>query len=409
MILKELAPKTFFAPPEDSASLYSSEASSPLENLLEIGREQGFVLQQDVLFELLDSRTSLDEIDPIIDKLAAQNIEIRPESPESQVRKDAKLKAAAMAELKQTGVDDLVALYLTEQSQTPLLSQMQEVDLAKKIEAGRSAKQELENIPNNPNPLMASKRRKLEQEVEEGEIARKKLIESNTRLVVSIARKYYGGNLSLLDLIQEGNLGLIRAIEKFDYSKGYRLSTYATWWIRQNITRALADKGRTIRVPFPTSGQIQRLYRISEQLEQNLGRAPNPEEIAAAMGIEPKMADFLLQKSLPPLSLNTPVGEKGNTELEEVIELESDSIQDPNESLHQNLRRQAIEEALSSINPREALIIRLRFGFQDGKPHTLAEIARKFGVTRERIRQIEARALHRLRHPRLRRQLRDYL
>jgi RNA polymerase primary sigma factor len=248
---------------------------------------------------------------------------------------------------------------------------------------------------------------KLENQVQQGMLAREHLIKANTRLVVSIAKKYIGRGVPFLDLIQEGNLGLMKAVEKFDYHRGYRFSTYATWWIRQTITRAIADQGRTIRVPVHMSDRIRRLYRTARELEQENGRAPTPEEIADEMDLEPRKVQWMLRVSWQPLSLERPVGEEEDSELGAFIE--DDSTPTPSQSAYHNLLTDKIEEILTTLSPREARILRLRFGLVNGRSYTLEEVGQKFGLTRERIRQIEGKALRRLRHPRRSRQLRDYL
>lgn len=296
---------------------------------------------------------------------------------------------------------DTVGLYLKEMARVPLLSNEEEIDLAQRLEAGLMAQRKLKKNPaskNAPDWKML---------IEDGNIAREHLIKANTRLVVSIAKKYMSRGVPFLDLIQEGNLGLMKAVEKFDYRRGFRFSTYATWWIRQTITRAIADQGRTIRVPVHMSDRIRRLYRVARQLEQEYGRKPIAEEIAAEMGLEPRKVQWMLRVSWQPLSLEHPVGDDEDSELGNFIE--NDSAPTPAQSAYDNLLRAKIEEVLATLTPREARILRLRFGLQNGHAYTLEEVGQKFGLTRERIRQIEGRALRRLRHPRRSRHLRDYL
>jgi RNA polymerase primary sigma factor len=287
-------------------------------------------------------------------------------------------------------------------ARVPLLKIEEEIRLAKTIVAGRSAGNILRNDGSDP-----VRRRELEQQIQEGLSARDHLIKANTRLVVSIAKKYMGRGVPFLDLIQEGNLGLMKAVEKFDYTRGYRFSTYATWWIRQTITRAIADQGRTIRVPVHMSDRIRRLYNTARSLEQEYGRRPTPEEIANAMEMEPRKVQWMLRVSWRPLSLEQPVGEEEDNELGSFIE--DDVTPTPTQSAYRYLLGEKIEEMLSTLNPREARILRLRFGLVNGRSYTLEEVGQKFGLTRERIRQIEGRALRRLRHPRRSRELRGYL
>ena len=297
--------------------------------------------------------------------------------------------------------NDTVGLYLKEMARVPLLSNEEEVALAMRLENGDDAARKLKR---NPSHTRAAEWQML---VHDGVVARDHLIKANTRLVVSIAKKYMCRGVPFLDLIQEGNLGLMKAVEKFDYTRGYRFSTYATWWIRQTITRAIADQGRTIRVPVHMSDRIRRLYRVARQLEQEYGRKPTADEIATEMDIEPRKVQWMLRVSWQPLSLEHPVGEDEDSELGNFIE--NDAALTPAQVAHDNLLREKIEEVLATLTPREARILRLRFGLQNGRSYTLEEVGKKFGLTRERIRQIEGRALRRLRHPRRSRQLRDYL
>ncbi len=297
--------------------------------------------------------------------------------------------------------NDTVGLYLKEMARVPLLNTEEEVDLAMRLEAGLEAKKKLRR---NPNSKRVVEWRFL---VDDGLAAREHLIKANTRLVVSIAKRYMSRGVPFLDLIQEGNLGLMKAVEKFDYRRGYRFSTYATWWIRQTITRAIADQGRTIRVPVHMSDRIRRLYRVARELEQEYGRKPTAEEIAKVMEMDPRKVQWMLRVSWQPLSLEHPVGEDEDSELGNFIENEDGPT--PAEWAENNMVRAKIEEVLATLTPREARILRLRFGLQNGRSYTLEEVGQKFGLTRERIRQIEGRALRRLRHPRRSRQLRDYL
>jgi len=305
-------------------------------------------------------------------------------------------------DLSEISADDAVGLYLKEAACVPLLSAEQERDLANKICEGRDAKLQLQK-----NGLDSEKRRQLERAIEEARLAREHLIMANTRLVVNVAKRYRGRGLGFLDLIQEGNLGLLRALEKYDPARGYRLSTYATWWIRQSISRAVADQGRTIRIPVHMSAKISRVYQTSRRLEQEYDRRPTPEEIAQEMGLKPRRVRWMLKISRYPLSLERPVGEERHEELGAYIE--DESTPEPPELANQRLLRQQLGKVLDTLTAREARILRLRFGLHDGRNYTLEEVGRKFGLTRERIRQIEHKALRRLRHPRRSRRLRGFL
>jgi len=272
--------------------------------------------------------------------------------------------------------DDTVGLYLKEMARVPLLTTEQEVDLAKRLERGLNADARLEQLSAKAH----KSRERLLGHVEDGKTARDHLIKANTRLVVSIAKKYMNRGMPFLDLIQEGNLGLMKAVEKFDYRRGYRFSTYATWWIRQTITRAIADQSRTIRVPVHMSDRIRRLYKVARELEQFLGRKPTPEEIAHELNVEPRKVQWMLKVSWQPLSLEQPVGEDEDDELGSFVE--DDSVLSPAQSAQQNLLRETVEEVLGTLPPREARILRLRFGLQNGRAYTLEEVGQKFGLTR---------------------------
>ena len=304
-------------------------------------------------------------------------------------------------DLGEIASSDSVGLYLKEMARVPLLTTEEEVQLAMRQEAGQDADEQLMRAPDH------ERRAEWQFLVQDGLNARDHLIKANTRLVVSIAKKYMSRGVPFLDLIQEGNLGLMKAVEKFDYHRGYRFSTYATWWIRQTITRAIADQGRTIRVPVHMTDRIRQLYRVARDLEQETGCKPSVEEIAEVMECDPRKVQWMLKVSWRPLSLEHPVGNDDDSELGSFIE--NDREPNPSDSAYNKLLKEKIEELLNTLTPREARILRLRFGLQNGHCYTLEEVGQKFGLTRERIRQIEGRALRRLRHPRRSRKLRDYL
>ena len=299
--------------------------------------------------------------------------------------------------------DDIMGLYLSEISRIPLLSPRDERRLARAISRGRRAQRRLQRAPD----LSAEERRRLERLATAGERARKQLISANFRLVVNVAKRYTGLGVSLPDLIQEGNIGLLRAVERFDYRRGYKLSTYATWWIRQAITRALAEQGRLIRLPVHTCERLTQVRRASRTLTQELGREPELIEIAKRVGLPAEKVEELLGHSQRPLSLDMPVGEGQVGRLGDVVE--DDSSQVPSEATWARLLQQQMEELLTSLSPRENRVLQMRFGLRDGHSYTLDEVGSRFGLTRERIRQIEAQALGKLRQPERRRRLRDYL
>jgi RNA polymerase primary sigma factor len=303
-----------------------------------------------------------------------------------------------------TSSDDTVGMYLKEMSRVPLLKADEEFEIAVRIEDGRKAKADLMRTPGRKWTL---ERQRLEALLQDGIMAREHIIKANTRLVVSIAKRYMGRGVPFLDLIQEGNLGLMKAVEKYDVHKGFRFSTYATWWIRQTITRAIADQARTIRVPVHMNDRIRQTYKATHDLEQRLGRVPTTEELAAEMGLDLQKVQWILQVSWLPLSLESPVGDDEESELGMFIEDELTPT--PMQSTYESMLKEKIDEVLGTLTPREARILRLRFGLDTGEPYTLEEVGEKFGLTRERIRQIEGRALRRLRHPRRARQLKEYL
>lgn len=298
--------------------------------------------------------------------------------------------------------DDAITLYFRDVGASPLLTREQEVELARQIERGEVAKWRL----NSGEELSAAERADLERAVKAGETAHHKLVTANARLVISLAKNYLGQGVPLLDLIQEGNIGLMRAAEKFDWRRGHKFSTYATWWIRQALTRAVADQGRTIRLPVHRQEQVRKLHRAMRELTKELGRAPTSEELAAELGKSPAEVERLMQHAQPPMSLEKPVAEYGDTQLEEFLE-SGDPM--PVDIVEEGALADDIRTLLGALPSREARIIELRYGLRDGHEYTLKEVGERFGVTRERIRQIENDALHRLRSPRRLRKLRAYL
>ncbi len=379
-----------------------------IDELVDKGEDQGYLILADIIEALPEAEEELGNLDDIFILMHEAGIEVYEDDDEAKQHADSPFEADLLndgdaPDLSRISTDDSVGLYLKEMSQVPLLATEEEVRLARAIEAGRSARGILSS-----NGAGKVERQRLERQVEAGIAAREHLIKANTRLVVSIAKKYMGRGVPFLDLIQEGNLGLMKAVKKFDYTRGYRFSTYATWWIRQTITRSIADQGRTIRVPVHMSDRIRRLYKVARQLEQESGRQPTPEEIAQEIGLEPDKVRWMLRVSWRPMSLERPVGDDGESdELGSFIEDRSTPM--PTEDASQRLLAEKIQEMLTTLSPREARILRLRFGLVDGCSHTLEEVGQRFGLTRERIRQIEGKALRRLRHPRRSRELQDYL
>jgi len=395
---------TFDVQQDSDASVRAIKAA-----LLEKADQQGFVTTDDIIDAMPDSDEAMEQLEEIFSWLHTAGIEVfgdRPDALDFEAFEEAfdeEEEDEDAYDLSGVASDDTVGLYLKEMARVPLLTNEEEVELAMRLEAGNEAREKLARLDGQ---LDQATREALEAIVEDGRAARDHLIKANTRLVVSIAKKYMGRGVHFLDLIQEGNLGLMKAVEKFDYKRGYRFSTYATWWIRQTITRAIADQGRTIRVPVHMSDRIRRLYKTARQLEQENGRKPTPEEIAERMGLEPRKVQWMLKVSWRPMSLERPVGEEEDSELGSFIE--DLSTPTPTQSAYENLLREKVEEVLSTLTAREARILRLRFGLQNGRSYTLEEVGQKFGLTRERIRQIEGRALRRLRHPRRSRHLRDF-
>lgn len=377
------------------------------------GKEKGFLTTDEIVEKLKTVDLTPEQVDSVFVLLSEQGIEITDEVVD-EVRDEIEVEGDFLKGKSDIPPDEIeaaltpatndpVRMYLKEIGKVPLLTAEQEVWLAKRIEAGEKAAKKLEN-PDGLSPEEIEKLRKIEQD---GLNAKRHLVESNLRLVVSIAKRYVGRGMLFLDLIQEGNLGLIRAVEKFDYGKGYKFSTYATWWIRQAITRAIADQARTIRIPVHMVETINKLVRIQRQLLQELGREPTAEEIAEEMEISPEKVREILKVSQEPVSLESPIGEEDDSHLGDFVEDERAEI--PMDAASFNLLKEQLEDVLDDLSTREKRVIQLRFGLLDGHPRTLEEVGRVFGVTRERIRQIESKTLAKLRHPSRSGKLRDFI
>ncbi|PZG18885.1 RNA polymerase sigma factor RpoD [Nonomuraea aridisoli] len=364
-------------------------------DLVAKGRERGSVTVDDVAAALDRSELPSDALERVVRMLAENGVEVlEPQGDEESTRADEEDVG------KRAPTSDLVRIYLREIGRVPLLTAEEEVELAKSIEAGLFAE---DKLANGVSRLAFPELREL---VWQGTRAKQRLIEANLRLVVSIAKRYVGRGMLFLDLIQEGNLGLIRAVEKFDYTKGYKFSTYATWWIRQAITRAIADQARTIRIPVHMVETINKLVRVQRQLHQDLGREPIPEEIAKEMDLPVDRVVEIQRIAQEPVSLQSPIGEE-DSDLGDFIE-DADAVV-PMEAAAFIMLQDQLDDILATLSDREQRIIQLRFGLADGHPRTLEEVGREFGVTRERIRQIESKTLAKLRHPTRAQMLRDYL
>jgi len=382
-----------------------------IARLIELGRQKSYVTLDDILHFFPEAEQDVEQLEEAFSALLSAGIPFVEDTTPGEPTED-ELAAVEETEpevdaslddyLANIDTDDTIGLYLKEVSRVPLLTAQEEVQLAQRIERGRSAREELAK-GNTP----ARRRADLRKLIEDGWAAREHLITANSRLVISVAKKYMGRGVPFLDLIQEGNIGLIRATKKFDYRRGHKFSTYATWWIRQAVTRAIADQGRTIRVPVHMGDQINKLLRVQHQLTQRLGRDPSVEELAKALDVPPKKVENMIQVARRPLSLETPTDDEEDSVLGDFIE--DDEAPPPDETATYNLLREHLSEVLNSLPPREVRILQLRYGLLDGQAYTLEEVGRKMGVTRERVRQIEAQALSRLRHPSIRRKLRDYL
>jgi RNA polymerase primary sigma factor len=387
---------------------------SSLARLIELGRQKNFVTIDDILSFFPEAETDVDQLEEAFAALISAGVPYMDDAPvsgpsdeelvedeetEEEVRRDLSIDDNYLANID---TDDTIGLYLKEVGRVPLLTAEEEVELAQRIECGRLAREELAR--GNVTPR---RRTELQILIEDGWAAREHLITANSRLVISVAKKYMGRGVPFLDLIQEGNIGLIRAAKKFDYRRGHKFSTYATWWIRQAVTRAIADQGRTIRVPVHMGDQINKLLRVQHQLTQRLGRDPSVEELAVALDVTPQKVENMIQVARRPLSLETPTDDEEDSVLGDFIQ--DEEVPAPDETATYNLLREHLEVVLNGLPPREVRILQLRYGLLDGQAYTLEEVGRKMGVTRERVRQIEAQALSRLRHPAIRRKLREYL
>ena len=385
-------------------STQPEKKENKLNELYEQGKAKGTMTYDEIITKLSTTDIDPDQFDTVLETLEAMGVEVirdansaeGPQTPE------------AAPEIDDIDLSMPVRMYLKEIGKVPLLSADEEINIAMRMEKGDEAKQMLESGVNaDGKPLTDEEKKQCQSAIDDGTQAKRLLAEANLRLVVSIAKRYVGRGMLFLDLIQEGNLGLIKAVEKFDYRKGYKFSTYATWWIRQAITRAIADQARTIRIPVHMVETINKLIRVSRQLLQEYGREPTPEEIAKAMGISEAKVREIIKIAQEPVSLETPIGEEEDSHLGDFIP--DDDAPAPAEAASHALMREQLWDVLNTLTPREEKVLRLRFGLDDGNQRTLEEVGREFKVTRERIRQIEAKALRKLRHPSRSKKLKDYL
>ena len=395
-----------------------------LKDLLALAKKKKNMLEyQEISDFFADMQLEAEQFDKILDFLEANNIDvlrITDDDSDDEILLDVddedeiEVEKIDLSVPDGVSIEDPVRMYLKEIGKVPLLSAEEEIELAKNMEAGAVAKEKIailksreENATEEELAEIKEEIKNLQKDLDAGDEAKKRLAEANLRLVVSIAKRYVGRGMLFLDLIQEGNLGLIKAVEKFDYRKGYKFSTYATWWIRQAITRAIADQARTIRIPVHMVETINKLIRVSRQLLQELGREPSPEEIAAEMNMPVERVREILKISQEPVSLETPIGEEEDSHLGDFIQ--DDNVPVPADAAAFTLLKEQLIEVLGTLTEREQKVLRLRFGLDDGRPRTLEEVGRQFNVTRERIRQIEAKALRKLRHPSRSKVLKDYL
>ena len=421
----------------------SEELTAAVDKLVAVGKGSGSVTEDDIQVALAEIDVDSDELAAVYDAIRAQGVDVSsageemskdeaeefaeeeiedeidtseaavvdaelgktPLAPTGRKRKHVSRRDQPPAPVMLTG--DPVRMYLKEIGKVDLLSASEEIDLAMKIEAGLEATRRLDEAEASGETLQRSEMRRLTRVEQVGLDAKQRLISANLRLVVSIAKRYVGRGMLFLDLIQEGNLGLIRAVEKFDYTKGFKFSTYATWWIRQAITRAIADQARTIRIPVHMVETINKLVRVQRKLLQDLGREPTPEEIAEEMDMTPDRVREIQKISQEPVSMETPIGEEEDSQLGDFIE-DSQAVVPPDAASFSMLQEQ-IRAVLDTLAERERKVIELRFGLADGHPRTLEEVGKEFGVTRERIRQIESKTLAKLRHPSRSSKLKDFL
>ena len=394
-----------------------------LIEILELGKKKKNMLEYEEIADFFkDLNLDPEKFEMVIDYLEQNGIDVLKISNDDDVDDDIILDDEDEVEVEKidlsvpegVSVEDPVRMYLKEIGKVPLLSADEEIELAQNMEDGAVAtekinvlKGRLDGASEEEKAEIKAEIKTLQRDVDKGADAKKRLAEANLRLVVSIAKRYVGRGMLFLDLIQEGNLGLIKAVEKFDYKKGYKFSTYATWWIRQAITRAIADQARTIRIPVHMVETINKLIRVSRQLLQELGREPSPEEIAKEMNMPVERVREILKISQEPVSLETPIGEEEDSHLGDFIK--DDNVPVPADAAAFTLLKEQLEEVLGTLTEREQKVLTLRFGLEDGRARTLEEVGKEFNVTRERIRQIEAKALRKLRHPSRSRKLKDYL
>ncbi len=398
-------------------------ANEKLRDLLAKGKKKGKLDSGELMETLDDLNLESEQMDQVYDSLEALSIDISNDEDILPDLADEEPAAEEIAEVEEEelvdpnslvnsfSIDDPVRMYLKEIGKVPLLNPDEEIVLAQAMSAGNEAKAKLDELEerrrNGETPDITPEEAQLRKVYKKGESSKQKLAEANLRLVVSIAKRYVGRGMLFLDLIQEGNLGLIKAVEKFDYTKGYKFSTYATWWIRQAITRAIADQARTIRIPVHMVETINKVIRVSRQLLQELGHDPSPSEIAAEMGMPVEKVREILKIAQEPVSLETPIGEEEDSHLGDFIPDEGAS--EPSEAASFTLLKEQLMDVLSTLTPREEKVLKLRFGIEDGRTRTLEEVGKEFNVTRERIRQIEAKALRKLRHPSRSKKLKDFL